>query len=127
MPRVSVICAAWNGEAFIDQTIDALKAQDEADFEAVIVDDASTDSTAQRLAAITDQRFRVIRNASNLRVVESRNVAIRAALAPYIAVTDQDDPSHRLRRHLQADFLDRHPKASAVCTLIRSIDSNGKV
>jgi len=126
MPRVSVICAAWNGEAFIDQTIDALKAQDEADFEAVIVDDASTDSTAQRLAAITDHRFRVIRNASNLRVVESRNVAIRAALAPYIAVTDQDDPSHRSRLRLQADFLDRHPKTSAVCTLIRSIDSSGK-
>ena len=126
MPRVSVICAAWNGEAFLDQTINALKAQDEADFEAVIVDDASTDSTAQRLAAIGDDRFRIIRNASNLRVVESRNVAIRAARASYIAVTDQDDPSHPSRIRLQADFLDRYPKSSAVCTLIRSIDSSGK-
>jgi len=45
LPRVSVICAAWNGERFIRQTIEALKAQNEARFEAIFVDDASTDST----------------------------------------------------------------------------------
>ncbi len=124
-PRVSVICAAWNGEKFIGQTLDAFKAQDEPNFEVIVVDDASTDATPQLLASIDDPRFRIIRNASNLRVVESRNVALDAARAPYIAVTDQDDPSHRSRLRLQANYLDQHPKASAVCTLIRSIDSDG--
>ena len=126
MPRASVICAAWNGERYIGQTVDALKAQDESDFEVIIVDDASTDSTPELLASIDDPKFRIIRNQANQRVVESRNLAIRAARSEYIAVTDQDDPSHRARIRLQADFLDRHPKASAVCTLIRSVDSNGR-
>jgi len=125
-PRVSVICAAWNGEQYLGQTIDALKAQDEPNFEAIFVDDASSDSTPDLLAAIGDHRFRILTNPSNLRVVESRNAAVRAACAPYIAVTDQDDPSHRSRLRLQADFLDRHPKASAVCSLIRSVDRDGK-
>ncbi len=75
-PRVSVICAAWNGERFIGQTLDALKAQDEPNFEVIVVDDASTDSTPQLLASIGDPRFRIIRNATNLKVVESRNVAV---------------------------------------------------
>jgi glycosyltransferase involved in cell wall biosynthesis len=126
-PRVSVICAAWNGERFIGQTLDAFKAQDEPNFEVIVVDDASTDTTPQLLASIDDPRFRIIRNATNLRVIESRNIAVRAARAPFIAVTDQDDPSQRSRLRLQANYLDQHPKASAVATLIRSIDSDGNL
>lgn len=126
MPRVSVICAAYNGEAFLPETLASLKGQTESDFEVIVVDDASTDGTADLLAKMDDPRFRSIRNALNRHVVFSRNRAIESAIAPYIAVTDQDDLSSPDRLRLQADMLDRHPGASAVYSLIRSIDEFGK-
>lgn len=126
MPRVSVICAAYNGSKVLPPTLRALQAQDEPAFEVVVVDDASTDSTPQLLAELKDPRFRVLTNSVNLKLIATRNRAIEACRASYIAVTDQDDPSHPARLRCQADYLDAHPEVSAVYTLIRSVDANGR-
>jgi glycosyltransferase involved in cell wall biosynthesis len=126
MPRISVICAAYNGAAFLPATLDALKRQTESDFEAILVDDASTDGTPALLASIDDARFRTLRNATNQHVVQSRNRAIESARAAYIAVTDQDDVSRAPRLKHQADMLDRHPRASAVYSLIQEVDEAGR-
>jgi Glycosyl transferase family 2 len=125
-PRVSVICAVYNGEAFLPETLSRLQSQDEANFEAIFIDDASSDRSASLLASVTDRRFITQTNASNQGRIVSRNRAIDLARSDYIAVTDQDDPSYRSRLRMQANYLDRHPSASATFTLIRSIDEHSK-
>ena len=125
-PRISVICAVYNGEAFLPETLSRLQAQDEPNFEAIFIDDASTDRSASLLASVNDRRFITHTNPSNHGRIVSRNRAIDQARSDYIAVTDQDDPSYPSRLRMQADYLDRHPSASATFTLIRSIDEHSK-
>lgn len=125
-PKVSVICAAFNGQAYLPETIQCLIGQKERNFEAIFVDDASTDNTAKILESVDDKRFRVIRNEKNSKIIYSRNRAISAATGKYIAVTDQDDLSCSVRLSKQADVLDKNPNISAVYSLVKAIDSTGK-
>jgi glycosyltransferase involved in cell wall biosynthesis len=126
VPTTSVICAAYNGASFLPQTLASLKAQTYTDFEAVFVDDASTDTTAAVLAQVADPRFVIATNDRNQRINYSRNRAISLARGRYIAVTDQDDLSDASRLERQVAFLTAHPAASAVYTYIRSIDASGR-
>jgi glycosyltransferase involved in cell wall biosynthesis len=125
-PKISVICAAYNGQAYLPETIRCLIAQQEKNFEAIIVDDASTDDTSKILESVDDERFRIIRNEKNSRIIYSRNRAISAATGKYIAVTDQDDLSCSVRLSKQADVLDKNPEISAVYSLVKAIDSTGR-
>jgi glycosyltransferase involved in cell wall biosynthesis len=125
-PKISVICAAYNGEAFLTETINSILVQRESQFEVVIVDDASTDGTPRILSDIIDPRFRIFRNESNRRLVYTRNRAIGFSTAPYIAITDQDDVSDSRRLSVQAKILDRNPRVSGVYSLVRAIDEKGR-
>ena len=125
VPRVSVICAAYNGQAFLPKTIDALIGQTEKNFEVIIVDDASTDGTSRLLSGITDPRFKIIKNEINQRLIFTRNRAIENSNAPYVAVTDQDDVSSPSRLAVQASVLDREPALSAVYSYVSAIDETG--
>jgi glycosyltransferase involved in cell wall biosynthesis len=126
VPAVSVICAAYNGAAWLPETIESLRRQRMRDFEAIIVDDASTDATPQVLAAIGDPRFVVLTNERNSYLTFTRNRAASVARGSYIAVTDQDDLSQPERLLHQAEYLDSRPKASAVYALVQGIDASGR-
>jgi hypothetical protein len=126
MPAVSVICAAYNGAAWLPETIGSLRRQRLSDFEAIIVDDASTDATPQVLAAIGDPRFVVLTNERNSYLSYTRNRAVSIARGRYVAVTDQDDLSEPDRLQRQAAFLDANPKAGAVYSLVQGIDGSGR-
>lgn len=115
-PRVSVIIAAYNGAALIGETIASLKAQTFTDFEAVIVDDLSTDGTRTLLAAISDPRFRVIEAEANRGPVHSRNRAFSVARGRYIAGLDQDDLCAPTRLAEQVAYLDAHPDTVLVAS-----------
>jgi len=125
-PAVSVICAAYNGAAWLPETIGSLRRQRLRDFEAIFVDDASTDATPQVLATIGDPRFLVLTNERNSYLTYTRNRAVSMARGRYIAVTDQDDLSQPERLLHQAEFLDSNPRASAVYSLVQGIDGSGR-
>jgi hypothetical protein len=101
--------ATYNGARFIRQSINSLLAQTLADFELIVVDDCSTDSTREILHAIADPRLRVFHNAANLGVVESRNRCFAQARGGYVAMLDHDDLSRPRRLEKQAAYLDAHP------------------
>ena len=121
-PRVTVLMAAYNGAKLIGESLDSLLAQGFADFEVVVVDDASTDATADVVGAYADPRIRLLRNPENLGVVGTRNRAYAAARGEYIAILDQDDLSRPGRLAAQVAHLDSHPASALVATDIDIIE-----
>jgi len=107
-PRVSVVMTAYNAEDTIATAIDSILSQDLDDFELVIVDDGSTDRTAEIVKSLTDPRVRV-ESPGRLGRSAAVNHAVSVARAPLIAIADADDISlpERLRR--QADFFEANP------------------
>lgn len=96
---ISIAMATYNGKTFIREQLDSILAQTEQDFEIVICDDASTDSTPQILDeyARKDSRIHVYRNEKNLGYRENFNKAVSLCKGDFVAFSDQDDlwlPNH---------------------------------
>ena len=92
-PRVSVVMANYNGARHLTKTNTTMQAQTLADWELILVDDASTDdSLAVALAmAERDPRIRIIAQSGNQGPAAARNRALEAARGAWIAVADSDD------------------------------------
>ncbi len=91
-PKVSVITPAYNAAPYIGQAIESVQAQTLADWEMIIVDDASTDDTAQAVRRyLSDPRIRFLQNERNMGAGYTRNRALEAAQGEWIAVLDADD------------------------------------
>ncbi|GAB4352972.1 MAG: glycosyltransferase family 2 protein [Kiloniellaceae bacterium] len=112
-PQVSVITAAFNAEAFIAETIASVQAQSLSDWEMLVADDASSDRTAEIVAAIAaaDPRVRLIRLEKNGGVARARNAALAAARGRYIAFLDSDDLWLPQKLARQIAFMERHDAA----------------
>lgn len=87
---VSVIMPAHNRETFIRDSIDSVLAQTFTDFELIVVDDGSTDTTAAIVKSYTDPRIRLIRQ-PNQGVSVARNTGLEAAQGEFITFLDSDD------------------------------------
>ena len=92
MPAVSVIIPMYNTEAFIKDCLDSLVAQTFSDFEAIIIDDGSTDESARIAAsyASADARFRLI-GQPNKGPSEARNTGLKIMRGDYVTFIDSDD------------------------------------
>lgn len=93
MIKVSILIPVFNGAATLERALDSLSTQTEPSFEALIVDDGSTDETAQiaRTFAQEDPRFRLLTPGGNHGVSFARNAALAAAQGQWIATLDADD------------------------------------
>ncbi len=124
-PRVSVVMAAYNAEKYLSQAVDSILAQTLADFELIVVDDASTDGTRAILEGYSDPRIRALYNPSNLGQSVTRNKALAAAHGKYIAILDADDIAVSTRLEKQAEWLDRHPEIGLLGSYAVRIDERG--
>lgn len=108
---ISIVMAVYNGERYLRETLDSIVAQTFTAFEAIIIDDASTDATPEILRdyAARDTRFRVFRNDENLRLARSLNRGISLAAGKYILRMDADDICLRDRLEKQYAYMERHP------------------
>ena len=88
---ISVCIPTYNGAKFLGETIDSVLAQTLADFELIIVDDASSDATADILAARCDKRIRYFRHESNQGAAATWNHAVSLARAPLVKLLCHDD------------------------------------
>jgi GT2 family glycosyltransferase len=125
-PVVSVLMTTFNGAGFIGASIASVLAQSFSEFELIVVDDGSTDETAQVLVAIGDPRLRVLRLAANGGVVAARNAGFLAARGRYVAALDHDDLSHPERLARQVAYLDSHPDVVLVATEIEIEEAVGR-
>jgi len=90
MPKLSVIIPVYNGAKYLPDTVQSVLTQSFTDFELLILNDGSTDNSAEYLDDINDKRVRVIHQ-QNAGLVNSLNCLIQAASGDYIARCDQDD------------------------------------
>ena len=121
---VSVIVPAYNAADMIETALRSLAEQSWRNLEVIIVDDASTDGTAdvaERFCA-TDARFRVMRRSVNAGSYTCRNAALAELRGDYITTLDGDDWAHpqRIARHV-AD-LEKHDAAFNVSNWVRATD-----
>jgi glycosyltransferase involved in cell wall biosynthesis len=112
---VTVVIPAYNSEDFLGEAIDSVLAQEyDGELEVIVVDDGSTDKTAQVAAGYPDARlFRQENQGPGV----ARNVAIEAANGKVIALLDSDDLMLPGRLERQVDYLLEHPEAGAVMGL----------
>jgi glycosyltransferase involved in cell wall biosynthesis len=98
-PLVSVVIPSYNYGRFVVEAVKSALAQTYRPIEVIVVDDGSTDDTAERLAAYAD-RIRYIRQ-ENSGLSAARNTGIRAATGEWVALLDADDLWHRQKLEVQ--------------------------
>ncbi len=125
-PRVSVLLPAYNAEEFIVAAVESILAQTFTDFELIIVEDGSTDTTLSQIKNFTDPRIRLIEHAQNQGFAASLNDAIAAAQGEYLARHDADDWSHPDRFAAQVAYLDAHPAVGLLGSWYAKIDEAGE-
>lgn len=109
-PKISVIMSVYNGETYLEEAIDSVVNQTFKEWELVIINDCSTDSTAEILAryAQKDERIKVHTNEINLRLPTSLNKAISLCEGKYIARMDADDICLPKRLEKQYKFMEEN-------------------
>ena len=92
-PLVSVVMPAYNADKFIEAAVRSVQTQTFPDWELILVDDCSTDGTADRIRALAaeDGRLRPVFSAENHGTAESRNLAFSYCRGDYVALLDADD------------------------------------
>lgn len=107
--KVSVIIPTYNRDAMLKEAVDSVLAQDYRDFELIVVDDGSTDSTPKILTTYHNDVTVIRRN--NLGVSSARNAGIKAASGQFIAFLDSDDLWMPQKLSKQIDFFNANPGA----------------
>jgi glycosyltransferase involved in cell wall biosynthesis len=110
---VSVIMTVHNGLPYVEEAVDSVLGQEFDSFELVVVDDGSTDGTADVLAGRADPRLRLVRRSHQGRVA-ALNHALQLATGRYVANLDADDVALPGRLAVPARYLDDHPEVAAV-------------
>ena len=124
-PFFSVLLPAFNAKAHIGAAIRDILAQTFRDFELLVVDDGSTDSTSECVETFSDSRLRLIRLPANQGLVAALNAGLHEARGKWIARQDADDRSRRNRLAKQARLLSERPDTVLVYSHARLIDAHG--
>ena len=127
VPAVSVILSAYNAEQYLGEAIESILAQTFTDFELLVVNDGSTDRTADIVRGYADYRVQLVTNPSNLGLAKSLNQGIAVARGRYIARQDADDFSLPERLQKQFDFMERHSQVAVLGTGRRILSSSGPI
>jgi len=129
MTDISVIMSAYNSEKYIEEAIESILDQTFADFEFIIIDDASEDNTLDIIKSYqkSDQRIKLLRNNNNLGLTRSLNKALKHSQSEYIARMDADDISHPERFETQINYLKDNPGIDILGTTAYNINENGEI
>jgi len=126
-PQVSIVIPVRNGERFLREALDSTLAQTRADFELIVVDDGSTDTTPEILAdtARRDPRVRVQQQVA-AGLTAAINAGCAVAEGPLIARMDGDDVMLPDRLERQVAYLDAHPEVALLGGGIVLVDETGR-
>ena len=114
-----------DGERYLRTAVESVLTRNFPDFEFLIVDDASADTTRQILDSFSDDRIQIVTNPHTLGLTRSLNVGLAAARGAYVARMDADDVTLPGRFEQQVTFLDANPERAMVASFVEHIDADG--
>ena len=125
-PRISVLMPVFNAERYVAVAMESILGQTLEDFELIIVDDGSSDSSLQIVTgyAKADSRIRLY-SRPNAGLVATLNEMLSVARGSLIARMDADDLSHPTRFERQVAFLDSNTRVAALGCQGKFIDPDG--
>ncbi|NDI15555.1 MAG: glycosyltransferase family 2 protein, partial [Actinobacteria bacterium] len=111
LPEVSVILATFNRQNLVGRAIQSVLLQDFPGFELIVVDDGSTDQSAEVISALRlkDSRVNYIFQ-QNQGLASARNTGVAAAKGRYVTFLDSDDEYHGSHLRLRKEMLDANPQ-----------------
>lgn len=129
-PLVSVIMPVYNAGEFLVEAIESILNQSYKNFEFIIVDDGSTDGTANVLRSYQERYPKVIKTyyfKKNKGESAAANFAFHKARGEFIARMDADDISRPQRLEKQIKFMFSHPRVIVLGTQAEVVNSNGEI
>ena len=119
--KVSVLMPVYNAEKFLDESISSILCQTFANFEFLILDDASNDASLTIIKKYTkqDSRIKVLENKKHQTAPVSRNILLKTAKTDFIAWMDADDISLPHRLQIQYQFLQENPEVDILGSKIK--------
>jgi hypothetical protein len=126
-PLITILMPIHNGAATLKEAMDSMLGQSLADFEFLIVDDASTDESAAIVQKCRDPRIRFIPSRERLKLSGALNLGLEQARGRYIARMDADDISLPRRLEIQARFMDQNPGIGLCGSWIRYFGAKNSV
>jgi len=125
-PLVTVLMPNHNGGRFIGKAIESVLRQTMADFELLIIEDASTDNSKEEIAKFSDERIRVIEFAQNEHICIGLNTGIAQARGKYIARLDSDDCWYPDKLKKQIGYMQKNPQCGASFTWVNVVDEEDR-
>jgi glycosyltransferase involved in cell wall biosynthesis len=125
-PTVTVLMPVYNGEKYIAEAIDSVLEQTYTDYEFLIVDDGSTDTTAEIISFFNDPRISLIHHPVNMGIAVALNTGLFSARGKYIARFDADDICLPERLAVQFNFLAANDDYMVIGSNAEYIDESGE-
>lgn len=126
MTKVSVVMSVFNQERYLSTAIESILNQSYTDFEFIIVNDGSTDSSNEIILGYKDSRIVPIQQ-ENSGLPVALNLAISQAKGDFIARMDSDDIAHPSRIEKQFEYLNQNPGVDLIGSSVRLIGEEGEL
>lgn len=124
-PQITIGLPCYMAEKTIAQAIDSVLKQTYRDFELLLVDDGSTDSTLDIVRRYQDDRIRIIADGTHQGIAARLNMMVRLAQGSIFVRMDADDVMMPMRLERQLEFLNQHPEADVVGCSVVVMDEDG--
>ncbi len=126
-PPLTVALLTYNRRHYLQEAIEAILRQSYRDFELLVLDNCSTDGTAEYVLSLADPRIRYVRNAPNNCTVTFNCIsAYHLAIGRRVIATHDDDIMENDMLERQMRFLDEHPGTALAWCRVSDIDQDGR-
>lgn len=127
--KISICIPVYNGAEFLEKALQSLQKQTYSKWEAIIIDDGSSDQSFEiaKRFHLQDPRFEIYQNQKNLGMVRNWNQALKIAQGDYICFLHQDDYYQKFYLQEVNDYFKLHPEIAMVFTANYNIDEAGKI
>lgn len=125
-PVVTVLMSVYNSEAYLREAVESMLNQSFKEFEFIIINDTSTDSSLEIIESYDDSRIKIIHNPENIGLTRSLNKGLKLARGKYIARMDADDVSLPDRLEKQVRFMEDNPEIG-ICGTWYKVPAKNKI
>ena len=126
-PGISIILPVYNGEPYLQEAIDSVRSQSYEDYELIVWDDHSSDSSCEIIGKYKDARVRSFSNDRNIGLFGTLNLAIGEARGELLRLFSQDDVLKPHCLEAEARFHGQHPEVAMAHCPYDVIDESGVV